>query len=216
MARDRRWGWATRAVRGFPHWQAGAQVHALANVLAATGMLARRRPEAAEDLLAHLAAYLRGLLRPPRPLVPLAEELRLVLALVGVERARLGGRLRLEVRCPPEALRALVPSLVLHPLVENAIQHAATRRPDGSRVCVRARLGSGRLVLAVADDGPGVQRPLPAGAGGGLVALRCRLAALWGVRARVRVLRRRCGGTLAVVVVPTVWAPPGPAAGPRG
>jgi LytS/YehU family sensor histidine kinase len=191
-----------RAVRGLPHWQAGAHVHALANVLAATGMLARRRPEAAEDLLAHLAGYLRGLLRPARPLVPLAEELQLVLALVGVERARLGGRLRLEVACAPEALATLVPPLVLHPLVENAIHHAAARRPDGSRVCVRARLAQGRLVLAVADDGPGIERPLPAGAGSGLVTLRCRLAALWGAQARLRVWRRRGGGTLAVATMP--------------
>ncbi|MDR7482407.1 MAG: histidine kinase [Armatimonadota bacterium] len=213
MGRDRRWRWATRAVRGFPHWQAGAQVHALANVLAATGMLARRRPEAAEDLLAHLAAYLRGLLRPARSVAPLAEELRLVLALVGVERARLGGRLRLEVSCHPEALTVLVPPLVLHPLVENAIQHAVARRAEGSHVCIRVRLVSGRLVLAVADDGPGIQRPLPAHAGGGLVALRCRLAALWGRQARVRVLRRRCGGTLAVAILPAV----GPRlAGPGG
>ncbi|MCL6552733.1 MAG: histidine kinase [Firmicutes bacterium] len=191
-----------------PHWQARAQVHALANALTATASLARRRPEAAEDLLAHLAGYLRGLLRPARPMVPLAQEVGLVLALVGVERARLGGRLRLEVSCPPEAMRVLVPPLVLHPLVENAVHHAVARRPEGGCVGVRVRLTAGCLMLAVADDGPGVARPLPARAGGGLVALRGRLAALWGSRARLRVWRRRPQGTLAVVVLPAAWPAP--------
>ncbi|MDR7554814.1 MAG: histidine kinase [Armatimonadota bacterium] len=202
MTRNRRRASALSALRGLPHWQARAQVHALANALAATALLARRRPEAAEDLLAHLAGYLRGLLQPARPVVPLAQEIRLVLALVGVERARLGGRLRLHVSCPPEAMGALVPPLVLHPLVENAIHHAVVRRPEGGCVCVRVRLAAGHLLLAVADDGPGVARPFPARTGGGLVALRGRLVALWGARARLRVWRRWPRGTLAVVVLP--------------
>lgn len=195
-----------RAMRAFPAAQAGVQVHLLANLLSQVGAFVRRRPVAAEDLLALLVAHLREQLVPRPVLVPLAEELRAVLATVGIERVRLGGRLRLEVACTPEALEAAVPPLLVQALVENAIQHGIARRPRGGRVRVSARTSGAILHLAVADDGPGLRRPLaPAGrAGWGLASARMRLVALWGTSARLRLLSRAGAGTLAAVSLPAL------------
>src|SRR5688500_17600054 len=97
-----------RALRTLPTYHAGAQVHLLANALELAVSLLHKRPDAAEDLLALLVAYLRETVSKNRPLVPLAEELRLVLAFLAVERVRLGGRLRIEIACPRETLAALM------------------------------------------------------------------------------------------------------------
>ena len=200
---------AERSLRLFPAWQAGAHLHLVANTLGTVGALLRRRPEAAEDLLAQFASYLRDLLHERRPLVPLADEVSMILALVGVERARMGGRLRFETDCPPDVLEIAVPPLILHPLVENAIRHGIAHRVHGGRLRLSARMAGTVAHLAVSDDGPGFLRPLPARlrAGWGLTSVRLRLAAVWGPAARLRVLARPGQGTLAALTIPAVTVP---------
>lgn len=201
MGPSARAGGTVPRLRQFPLWQAGTNLHSLANTLSTVGGLLRRRPEAAEDLLAHVTAYLRALLGERRALIPLADELAIVRALVGVERARLGSRLRFDTRCAPDALEMAVPPLALHPIVENAIWHGVARRLRGGCVRVSARRTLGRLLIAVSDDGPGFRRP-PARAGWGLSGVRQRLAALWGPAGRLRVLTRPGHGTLVALDVP--------------
>jgi len=198
-----------RALRAFPVFHAGAQLHTLANLLSAAGALLHRRPSAAEDLLAQLAAYLRDLLGLRRPLIPVADELRLALTFIGLERVRMGGRIRLEVRCTPESLAALVPPLVLHPLVENAVQHGIARRPMGGRIRILGRTSAGALHLAVTDDGPGMRRiaSVSGTAGWGLTSVRLRLAALWGPSARLRILCGAQAGTMAIISLPLMEIP---------
>lgn len=198
-----------QALRVFPALWAGAQAHMLSNALGQVGAFLRRRPEAAEDLLAYLAAHLRHQFTPRQPLVSLADELRFVLAVIGIERARLGSRLRLEVACTPKSLAAQIPSLVLQPLVENAVRHGIARRPQGGRVRISARVTGAVLHLAVSDDGPGVRRPLASSGntGWGLVGARMRLVALCGSSARLRLLSREGAGTLAAISMPAVFTP---------
>lgn len=199
-----------RALRSLPMLHVGAQIHMIANTLSAAGALVRRRPEAAEDLLAQLVSYLRNLLGLTRPLVPLEEELRLALTLIAVERVRMGGRLRLEVACTPESLAAWVPPLVLHPLVENAVRHGVACRPMGGRIRILGRTSGGVLHLVVADDGPGIRRPSASRASGwGLTGLRLRLAALCGPAARLRTLCGPQAGTIAAISLPRMTAPDG-------
>jgi len=213
-------GSSERCVRLLPTLNLQAQIHLLANTLSLVGALLRRRPEAAEDLLANVTLYLRNQFGPTRPLVSLAEELQLVLSYLAVERARLGGRLRLEVACTRDALAVLVPSLVLQPLVENAVRHGIALRATGGRVRISARVTGAFLNLSVGDDGPGLRRPSATGDrqvrgpsatsrqdGWGLVGARLRLAALWGSAARLRVLSRPGEGTLAAISLPAVFSP---------
>lgn len=195
---------AGRRLLALPALSAQAQTHLLANTLSLACALLRRRPDAAEDLLAHVARYLRGTLAPARPLVRLADELWSTLAFVAVERARLGSRLRLEVCCGDETREALVPPLVVQALVENAITHGIARRPDGGRVRIAARLRGGTLLVAVSDTGPGMRRP-PARPGWGLAGVRLRLEALWGHAARLRVYSRIGRGTLVTVSMPATF-----------
>lgn len=209
MSYRRRQAYAARRARLLPPLNAQAHAHMLANALGLVCTLLRRHPGAAEDLLAYLAAHTRSHLSPPRPLVSLEDEMRNVLAFAGVERARMGGRLRLQVVCSQEALQTLVPPLVLQPLVENAIRHGVALRAAGGRVRIKARVTGGYLHVAVADDGVGLRRsPGSGGTGWGLTVTRLRLASLWGTSARLRVLSRPGFGTLAAVSVPAVQGLP--------
>lgn len=200
--------YAARGGRILPPVDARAHAHMLANALSLVSALLRRHPGAAEDLLAYLADHARSHLSPVRPLVPLEDEMRNVLALVGVERARMGGRLRLQVDCSQAALQTLVPPLVLQPLVENAMRHGVAMRAAGGLVRISARVTGGYLHMAVADDGVGLCRAPGSGrTGWGLLVTRLRLASLWGESARLRVLSRPGHGTLAAVSLPTAQGP---------
>ncbi len=205
-----------QSLRGFHALHSGAQAHMLSNALSQVCAFLRRRPEAAEDLLAFIAAHLRDLALPRRPLVSLSDELRSTLAVIGIERARLGSRLRLEVACTPESLAAQVPSLVLQPLVENAVRHAVAGRASGGRIRISARVTRGFLHLAVSDDGPGVARPLVScgRAGFGLTGARMRLIALCGPLARFRLLGRPGAGALAAISMPAFFGAGQPAGDP--
>jgi LytS/YehU family sensor histidine kinase len=195
-------------VRLLPIYQGRTQLHMLANALSAVGALLHRRPETAEALLAEIGGWLQRAAGPTAPLVPVAEELRLALTFLGLQRARLGGRLRLEVALAPEALPVLIPAGALQPLIENAIVHGAAQRVIGGRVRVSGRVARGTLHLVVADNGPGVRRPLRIAPrhGWGLAGVRLRLAALWGARARVRLMGRPGAGTIAAISVPALPA----------
>lgn len=210
MAGRRRCPNPDRALCVFPVLQAGAQAHMLSNALSQVGAFLRRRPQAAEDLLAYLADHLRRQASPRQPMVSLAEELRAVLAVIGIERARMGGRLRLEVACTPDSLKAQIPSLVLQPLVENAVRHGIARRPQGGRVRISARVRGKVLHLVVSDDGPGVRRPLVScgRAGWGLAGVRARLVAFFGSSVRLRLLGREGAGAMAAISMPAVFLGP--------
>lgn len=195
-----------------PAHQGRAQLHMLANALNTVGAIVRRRPETAEALLAGLAGWLQRAANQTAPLIPVAEEMGLALGIVGLQRARLGGRLRLEVALTPEAASVLIPPGILQPLLENAIVHGAAQRVAGGKVRVSGRVARGMLHVAVADNGPGVRRPLGMARrhGWGLTGVRIRLAALWNRRARVRLLGRSGVGTIAAISAPVPFPGPRP------
>ncbi|HYC31178.1 MAG TPA: histidine kinase, partial [Gemmatimonadales bacterium] len=141
----------------------GAQVRALAmqlrphflfNTLHAVASLVRagRNPEAVR-MIAGLSDLLRASLRGGGPAeVPLREELEFVERYLAIERIRFQDRLETRVSVEPEALEALVPPLILQPLVENAILHGIERRSAPGRVEVAAERRNGTLVLRVEDS----------------------------------------------------------------
>jgi LytS/YehU family sensor histidine kinase len=94
---------------------------------------------------------------------------------------RFQGKLQVDTHVDPEVLDALVPNLILQPLVENAIKHGVSKIEDGGRIEIRAARDGDRLVLSVRDNGPALsgQEP-PATEGVGLSNTRARLEQLYG------------------------------------
>jgi two-component system, LytTR family, sensor kinase len=163
------------------------QPHFLFNALNTVSATMYEDPRAADELLDQLAELLRASLRTAQTdEVPLAEELALLDAYLALLSARFGERLAVTIEAAPGTESALVPSMLLQPLVENAVRHGGAERTGKGAVVVRAREEADRLVLEVEDDGPGTiagDAPTRAGAAGtglGLAGTAERLALLYG------------------------------------
>jgi len=170
--------------------------HFLFNTLHAIASLTEEDPPGATRMIAQLSELLRGSLRHiGAHEVALAEELDLVRLYLGIQATRFEDRLVIEYQVEPETLTALVPSLLLQPLVENAIRYGIAPRREGGRVTIGARREDGRLRLWVADDGPGLRPGQPAvGSGLGLENTRARLAHLYGRDQSLELQNRAMGG----------------------
>jgi signal transduction histidine kinase len=136
--------------------QTQLQPHFLFNSLNAIVTLLRRDPRLAEATLMSLSDLLRlTLSQSEKQEVTLREELQFVESYLEIQQTRFGDRLRFEQDIQPAALDCLVPTLLLQPLVENAIRHGIEPAEDAGLVRLTAREEEGRLVLTVEDDGVG-------------------------------------------------------------
>jgi signal transduction histidine kinase len=153
--------------------------HFLFNTLNSIASLIISNPRAAEDVTTQLADLFRYTLRASeRETSTLGAELEFLRAYLAIERVRFGDRLQLEEAIEPGLEALLVPSLLLQPVVENAVRYAVAPRAEGGRVRMAARRNGDHLVLEVTDDGPGLDAARPvSGTGFGLHALRERLRA---------------------------------------
>jgi two-component system, LytTR family, sensor kinase len=159
--------------------RAQLQPHFLFNALGGIAELVHRDPHAADRMLVRLARLLRTALDDNGShVVSLGDELGCLDPFVELEKMRYGDRLTVIEDVDPAARAALVPKLLLQPIVENAIRHGIAPRRAAGTVTIRARLLGGRLELEIEDDGVGLA-PAPAH-GIGLRNTRARLAALYG------------------------------------
>jgi hypothetical protein len=160
--------------------------HMLFNTLANLRALIAVDPPRAQRMLDHMIAYLRATLDASRATTHALQvefdRLRDYLELMAI---RMGPRLSYELLLPPELAQHPVPTLLLQPLVENAIQHGLEPKVDGGRLTVRARVDGAELVLDVIDTGVGPGGPVLQGHGFGLTQVRERLATLYGANARL-------------------------------
>jgi LytS/YehU family sensor histidine kinase len=118
-----------------------------------------------------------------RRLVALREELDLARAYLAIEQIRFGARLQLAWTVDPAAEPALLPTLLLQPLVENAIKHGIAALPEGGTLALTADLVEGHVILKV-ENPLDVDAPAPQGLGIGLRQVRQRLLGRFGSRAR--------------------------------
>jgi two-component system LytT family sensor kinase len=132
--------------------------------------------------------------------VPLAYELALTDRYLAIQRVRFPDRLGIERDVAADALDAMVPSLVLQPLIENAVVHGVARGPNGGRIVIRAMREGGDLKIQVCDTGPGFPRVMHR-EGIGLANTRARLAQLYGAGPRL-ICSNRAHGACAEIIVP--------------
>jgi len=158
--------------------------HFLFNSLHSLAELVHSNPKLAEQLIVRLGELLRQVLQSSnRQELTLAEELEFIRGYVEIEQMRLGERLRVEWDIANETLRLRVPSLILQPLVENAIQHGIAATSVPGTLTLRARREGEVLHIEVADSGPGLAPGAAARAQGiGLANTRARLQRLYGGR----------------------------------
>jgi two-component system LytT family sensor kinase len=140
--------------------------------------------------------------QPGQPLTKLRDELAFIEKYLEIERIRFSGRLTAEIAAAPETLDADVPSLLLQPLVENAIRHGIEPHARPGRLRIEARRELDHLLLVVRDTGAG----LPPGGftreGIGLANTRERLHELYGARHRFELANHPEGGLEVRIQLP--------------
>jgi hypothetical protein len=171
--------------------------HFLFNTLNAisTLILDNRNP-VANGAVTGLADFLRYTLdQDPMKKVTVAREIDALNLYLDIEKMRFGSRLELNYEIEDGALDMLVPSLLLQPLIENAVKYAVSPRESGGRIDVTARVEGTELRLAVIDDGPGMVDPsrLANGRGVGIRNTRERLQVLYGDKGKVTVTNNEPG-----------------------
>ncbi len=176
-----------------------------------------KQTEPANAMLTRLSSFLRHtLVSQPGGKVSVAQEAETLKLYLGIERMRFEDRLRTEFDIESEAAKALLPAMLLQPLVENAIKYAVTPQEEGARISVAARLVGSRLRITVSDTGPGLQgegtKPsLPTAmtredqsisTGVGLANIRDRLAQAYGEDHRFEILNPPEGGFTVNIEIP--------------
>jgi two-component sensor histidine kinase len=158
------------------------QPHFLFNTLNAVSVLAAKGERAQTvRLIERMSELLRMSLENTEQSVPLVRELEFAQRYLDIEQVRFADRMTLRFDVAPDTLGAQVPSMVLQPLVENAVKHGIARRRASGRIEVCARRDAERLELSVRDDGPGFAAEPPGGRTGvGLSNTRARLEQLYG------------------------------------
>ena len=158
--------------------------HFLFNTLNSIASLIMSRPEAAEQAVEDLSELFRVSLREEQRPTTVADELRLCELYLGIEKLRLGDRLRVDWRVQDDAREQPMPSLLLQPLVENAVYHGLSQLPDGGLVEITVEMAGPEVQVKVRNPLPVRQRAT----GGSQMALNNitqRLQALYGSGARV-------------------------------
>jgi signal transduction histidine kinase len=178
--------------------------HFLFNTLHAISTLMHRDLSAAERMLVQLADLLRMTLdSSTRPQIRLSEEIEFLEKYVQIEQVRLGDRLTTLFDIETDVLDAAVPTLILQPLVENAIEHGIAPLGVPGRITVSAKREHDMLVMTVDDTGPGPSERAMAAlfTGIGLSNTRARLAYQFGAHYRFE-FKRRPGGFAVIIALP--------------
>jgi len=179
--------------------------HFLFNTLHTISALIHDNPEDADRIVARLSDLLRvSLEQSDSQEVPLRQELSFLERYLQIEQTRFQDRLEVEMEVESGLDNILVPSLILQPLVENAIRHGIEPREDTGRVKIAARRLDGMLELKVSDNGPGLPESevAPSREGVGLSNTRSRLSHLYGANHRFELTPASGGGLEARLLIP--------------
>jgi two-component system, LytTR family, sensor kinase len=188
--------------------------HFLFNTLNAISSLMHKDVKAADRMLARLGDLLRYALDSTGAHeVPLRKELEFLGRFLEIEQTRFGPRLEVRLEVDPGVTEAMVPSLILQPLVENAIKHGIEKRARDGLIELRAYSQNGSLCLEVRDNGPGIRPDRSGREGIGVANTRARLEQLYGDAQDFELRNGEAGGVVARVRVPL--RPPDQPANPR-
>jgi LytS/YehU family sensor histidine kinase len=165
-----------------------------------------KQTDRANAMLSRLSSFLRyTLVNEPSGMVTVAQEVETLKLYLEIEKMRFEERLRPHFRIERNIERALMPSLLLQPLVENAIKYAVTPQEEGADISIEARLNVDRVQITVSDTGPGAEDHwvrAQESTGVGLANIRDRLAQAYGDNHRFDTQSDIRGGFRVVIEIP--------------
>jgi two-component system LytT family sensor kinase len=185
--------------------------HFLFNTLnTVAGLVREGRNDAAVSMIAGLSDFLRRVLQDStQQQVPLGEEMEFAQKYLDIQKVRFAERLQLSVDVPKELYPAQVPSLILQPMVENAVKHGIAKRAQGGAIRIAASRRDGMLTLSVCNDGPSLPADWEKSRTGiGISNVRTRLQGLYGDAFELCMRNQDGGGVEVSVSLPFVEALP--------
>ena len=181
------------------------QPHFLFNTLHAITELVHEDPVAAEGMITKLGDFLRLSIDHAGAVeVTLSQEIDFVKRYLEIEQMRFEDRLRVEYEISPNAINALVPNLILQPLVENSLKYGISQMERNGVLRIMCAVEDGRLRMRVADNGPGLN-PMKATNGRqglGLANTRGRLERMYGGNHKISLENAEEGGFLVTIEIP--------------
>jgi two-component system LytT family sensor kinase len=184
--------------------------HFLFNTLNTVSSLIRLDPGTARKVLVKLSNILRRRLKTQTHFAPLRQELDFIADYLDIEVVRFGrDKLRVVEEIDPATLDVMVPTMILQPLVENAIRHGIGPKIEGGTITLRASRGNGRIAIQVSDDGLGIPKnrlPEVYASGIGMMNVQERLKVLYGQEFSMKVESEPGKGTTVRFELPEVVA----------
>ncbi len=176
--------------------------HFLFNALNAISAAIYEDSRVADEMIGRLGELLRQLFKDNRSqLVPLTREIEILQLYTRIMEARLEDRLTLNIEIEPAATQALVPQLILQPLVENAMRHGMNSHFE-ARIAIQAHLERKSLHLTIRDHGPGIEETKPLTLGIGLRNTAERLQRLYGSEHRFAIRNAPGAGAIVDILIP--------------
>ena len=181
--------------------------HFLFNTLnAISTLILEKDTELANRMVTRLSSFLRySLDNDPMQRITLSQEIKALQLYLDIEKVRFEERLTLEISLEDEAKNALIPSLLLQPLIENAIKYGIARAEGGGHLSISAKVFAGDLLLEISDDGPGcelINGDVPDSNGVGLSNTRERLATIYGAEHTIKLSNTEPHGLTICIRIP--------------
>jgi two-component system LytT family sensor kinase len=181
--------------------------HFLFNTLnAISTLILEQNTELANRMVTKLSSFLRySLDNDPMQRITLTKELEALELYLDIEKVRFEERLSLKIDIDDEAKDALIPSLLLQPLIENAIKYGIARAEGGGNLVILAKVFAGELLIEVSDDGPGcelIDGEVPQSNGVGLSNTRERLATIYGAEHGIKLSNTEPHGLTICIRIP--------------
>lgn len=182
--------------------------HFLFNTLNAISTLTHTNPDMADDMITDLADLFRATIESSdEQEIQLARELELSQRYLAIEQRRFGERLQVEQNIDADLLTARVPTLILQPLLENAIRHGIESRSDQGKLAIKVQHEGERIKLSVSDNGKKPVEPEPVSLSSGrrhigLANVRARLEQLYGREQSLTIRQGELGGWSVEILLP--------------
>jgi len=175
--------------------------HFLFNTLNSISSYLRIDVEIADEMIGQLGDFLRMTLQNPgTEEIVLEKELEFLKRYLGIEQLRFQDRLDAQFEIDPDTLSALVPNLILQPVVENAVRHGISARSGKGTIRIAAKRQNGQLQILIYDNGPGLPSEITEGIG--IAATRDRLRRMYGMEGHLDLANQPEGGAVVTLGIP--------------
>jgi sensor histidine kinase YesM len=175
--------------------------HFLFNTLNSISSYLRKDVEIADEMIGRLGDFLRLTLQNSgEEEIQLEKEINFLKQYLEIEQLRFQDRLHADFDIAPDTLTALVPNLILQPIVENAVRHGISAKAGPGMIQVTSKRENSKLQIMISDNGPGVPQQLIQGIG--ITSTRNRLEQMYGSKGIFQITNQPDGGTIALLEMP--------------